>query len=176
LELKRRTSSPQGLYGSARASALSAIDRRHYSDAVIVADLSNDATYAEVLHETFGPRVIGLQISRNCDGMNVERRPVKDRSMLFYTVGRSYLLELYHSELQAYQGQNCRWTNDPDALMSSDGTETEIRESGIVYSCPPGQHDDLSISCAMLAWAATPSAFERLGQDRFVRAHATQAA
>ena len=101
---------------------LSAIDRRHYSDAVIVADLSNDATYAEVLHETFGPRVIGLQISRNCDGMNVERRPVKDRSMLFYTVGRSYLLELYHSELQAYQGLNCRWTNDPDALMSSDGT------------------------------------------------------
>jgi len=56
------------------------------------------------------------------------------------------------------------------------GLETEIRESGIVYSCPPGQHDDLSISCAMLAWAATPSAFERLGQDRFVRAHATQAA
>jgi hypothetical protein len=77
LELKRRTSSPQGLYGSARASALSAIDRRHYSDAVIVADLSNDATYAEVLHETFGPRVIGLQISRNGDGMNVEWRPVK---------------------------------------------------------------------------------------------------
>jgi hypothetical protein len=34
------------------------------------------------------------------------------------------------------------------------GLETEIRESGIVYSCPPGQHDDLGISCAMLAWAA----------------------
>jgi len=30
------------------------------------------------------------------------------------------------------------------------GLETEIRESGIVYSCPPGQHDDLGISCAML--------------------------
>jgi hypothetical protein len=28
-----------------------------------------------------------------------------------------------------------------------------MRESGIVYSCPPGQHDDLGISCAMLAWA-----------------------
>ena len=53
---------------------LSAIDRRHYSDAVIVADLSNDATYAEVLHETFGPRVIGLQISRNCDGMCRDHR------------------------------------------------------------------------------------------------------
>jgi hypothetical protein len=32
--------------------------------------------------------------------------------------------------------------------------ETEIRESGIVYTCPPGHHDDLGISCAMLAWAA----------------------
>ena len=60
-------------------------------------------------------------ISRNGDGMNVERRPVKRGAMPFYTVGRSYLLELYHSELQAYQGQNCRWTNDPDALMSRDG-------------------------------------------------------
>jgi hypothetical protein len=30
----------------------------------IVADLSNDPTYAEVLHETFEPRVIGLQIAR----------------------------------------------------------------------------------------------------------------
>jgi hypothetical protein len=56
---------PQGLYGSARASALAAIDRRHNSNALIVADLSNDVTYAEVLFETFGPRVIGLQISRN---------------------------------------------------------------------------------------------------------------
>ena len=34
------------------------------------------------------------------------------------------------------------------------GLETEIRESGIIYSCPPGQHDDLGMSCAMLAWAA----------------------
>ena len=44
---------PQGLYGSARASALAAIDRCYYSDALIVADLSNDATCAEVLLETF---------------------------------------------------------------------------------------------------------------------------
>jgi hypothetical protein len=35
--------------------------------------------------------------------MNAERRPIKDRSMLFYTVGRSYLLELYHSDLQSGQ-------------------------------------------------------------------------
>jgi len=29
-----------------------------------------------------------------------------------------------------------------------------MRETGVVYTCPPGQHDDLGISCAMLAWAA----------------------
>ena len=32
--------------------------------------------------------------------------------------------------------------------------ETELRDTGIVYTCPPGQHDDLGISCAMLNWAA----------------------
>jgi hypothetical protein len=32
--------------------------------------------------------------------------------------------------------------------------ETEMRESGTVYRCPSGQHDDLGISCAMLAFAA----------------------
>ena len=60
---------PQGLYGSPRASALAAVDRRYHNNALIVADLSNDPTYAEVLYETFGPRVIGLQISRHGDGI-----------------------------------------------------------------------------------------------------------
>jgi hypothetical protein len=32
--------------------------------------------------------------------------------------------------------------------------EPEYRESGLVYVCPAGQHDDLGISCAMPAWAA----------------------
>jgi hypothetical protein len=32
--------------------------------------------------------------------------------------------------------------------------EPEQRDSGIVYKCPPGQHDDLGMSLAMLAWAA----------------------
>ena len=69
---------PQGLFGSARASALAAVDRRHNHNALIVADLSNDATYGETLVETFGPRVIGLQISRHGDGMNAEWRPDRD--------------------------------------------------------------------------------------------------
>lgn len=32
--------------------------------------------------------------------------------------------------------------------------EIELRESGLVYRCPPGQHDDLAISSALLVWAA----------------------
>ena len=60
--IKEAEELPQGLYGSARASALAIVDRRYHSDAVIVADLSNDATYAEVLFDTFGPsRVIRIR-------------------------------------------------------------------------------------------------------------------
>ena len=51
---------PQGLYGSARADTLAMIDRRYDSKTLIVADLSNDATYAEPLFERFGHRLIGV--------------------------------------------------------------------------------------------------------------------
>jgi hypothetical protein len=145
---------PQGLYGSARASALAAIDRRYGSNALIVADLSNDASYAEVLVETFGPRVIGLQISRYGDGMTFERRPVKAGSMLIYIIGRSYLLELYHSELQSNQVRMVDGPTSRRAYEQLMALETELRDTGTIYKCTPGQHDDLGISCAMLAWAA----------------------
>jgi hypothetical protein len=145
---------PQGLYGSPRASALATIDRRYNSNALIVADLSNDATYAEVLFETFGPRVIGLQITRHGDGMNVELRPVKNSAMWVYTIGRTYLLELFHSELQA---DRVRFADGPESRRAYEQLmtlETEMKESGTVYNCPSGHHDDLGISCAMLGWAA----------------------
>jgi hypothetical protein len=145
---------PQGLYGSARASALAAVDRRYNSNALIVADLSNDATYAEVLHEAFGPRVIGLQITRNGDGMDFERRPVRGAVMMVYTIGRTYLLELLQSELQS---DLVRFVDDPmsrQAYQQLANLETEVRETGIVYKCLPGEHDDLGISVAMVAWAA----------------------
>ena len=145
---------PQGLYGSARASALATIDRRYDSEALIVADLSYDPTYAEVLFETFGRRVIGLQISRHGDGMNLDRRQVKHGVMPVYTVGRSHLLELYHSLLQSGQVRIVDGPTTRRAYEQLMGLETEMRESGIVYSCPSGQHDDLGISCAMLAWGA----------------------
>ena len=69
------------------------------SDALIVADLSNEASYGEYLYETFGSRVIGMRISRHGDGKNVERRPVGRGSMLVYTVGRTFLIDHYHNLL-----------------------------------------------------------------------------
>jgi hypothetical protein len=145
---------PQGSYGSVRASELAVIDRHYDSEALIVADLSHDPTYAEVLYETLGARVVGLQISRHGDGMTFERRPVKHSTMLVYTVGRSSLLESFHSLLQSGQ---VRIVNGPTTRRAYEqlmALETEIRESGTLYRCPPGQHDDLGISCAMLVWAA----------------------
>jgi hypothetical protein len=145
---------PQGLYGSARASALAAVDRRYHNNALIVADVSNDPTYAEVLYETFGRRVIGIHISRHGDGLQAERRPVKEGTTLVYTIGRSYLLELFHSELQA---NLVRVVNGPTSRRAYEQLvrlETEIRDSGMIYKCAAGQQDDLGISCAMLAWAA----------------------
>jgi hypothetical protein len=145
---------PQGLYGSPRANALAAIDRRYHHNALTIADLSYDPTYAEVLYETFGPRVIGLHIASNGDGMSFERRPVGNSAMLVYTVGRSYLLELLHAELQANAVRIAKTETNQRAYEQLVGLEVEMRESGIVYKCPPGQHDDLGISWAMLAWAA----------------------
>ena len=154
LGIKELVELPQGLYGSSRASALATIDCHCNCNALIVVDLSNDSSYAEALLETFGARVIGLQITRAGEGMNPERRPVKNSSMLIYTIGRSYLLELFHAELQADQVRFVDGPMSRRAYEQLNGLETEMRESGIVYSCPPGQHDDLGISCAMLAWAA----------------------
>jgi hypothetical protein len=145
---------PQGLCGRDRAGALANIDRRYNNDAVIFVDLTFDPSYAEMLWETFGPRVIGLHISRHGDGTHCEWRRVKNGAIMVYTVGRSYLLELFHSELQARQ---IRFVDTPEsrhAFKQLADLETELRETGVVYKCQPGKHDDLGMSCAMLAWAA----------------------
>jgi hypothetical protein len=145
---------PLGLYASARASALLSIDGRYNHNALIVADLSNDASYAENLFETFRSRLIGLQISRHGDGVGYERRQVLDGSILVYTIGRSYLIELYHRELQS---RLVRIVDSPMAQKAHaqlEALEVEYRDTGTVYRSLPGHHDDLGISCAMLAWAA----------------------
>jgi hypothetical protein len=145
---------PQKLYGSPRASALAAIDRRFASNALIVADLSFDPTYAEVLHQTFGSRVIGLQIGRSGDGLTCEQRPVNHSAMPVYNIGRTYLLELLHREFQSDRVRIVDGPSSQRAYAQLEGLEAEMRESGMIYTCPPGQHDDLAMSWAMLAWAA----------------------
>jgi hypothetical protein len=145
---------PQNLVGSARASALAVVDRRYHGNALIIADLSNDASYAEYLIETFGRRVIGVQITRHGDGMEFERRPVNGSAMMVYAVGRTYLFELLQAELQCDQVRMAGNAGLRQAYEQLANLETEFRESGTVYSCPTGQHDDLAISCAMLVWAA----------------------
>src|SRR5579871_501870 len=77
---------PQNLSGSARASALASIDRRYHCNALIVADVSTDESYAEILVETFGERVIGLHISRFGDGMNAELRRCRHGRLFVYTI------------------------------------------------------------------------------------------
>ena len=146
---------PQGLFGTARASALAAVDRRHHHNGLIVAELSNDASYADVLLQTFGQRVIGVHISRAGDGMQFERRACGCGLLPVYTVGRSYLLELLHRELQA---DLVKIINGPGTIKAFEQLarlEVEYKEGGTVYSCPSGGHDDLAISLAMLAWAAS---------------------
>jgi hypothetical protein len=154
LGIKEFNELPQGLYGSARASALAQVDARYDRNAIIIADLSNDKSYGEQLVETFGPRVIGVHIGRHGDGMQAERRPVGCGSIRVYHVGRSHLLEALHGALQAGQvcfadGQEAR-----RAYAQLEALEPEMREGGMVYKCLPSHHDDLGISCAMLNWAA----------------------
>jgi hypothetical protein len=47
-----------------------------------------NATYAEPLHKLFGPRLIGLHITRQGDGMEASPRRVNGGAILIYTVGR----------------------------------------------------------------------------------------
>ena len=138
-----------------------AVDRRYGCNALIVADVSYDPTYAEVLLETFGARVIGLQISRQGDGMNAEWRPTKHGFMPVYNIGRTYLLELLLTELQSDLVRCADAPNIRRAYEQLANLEAEFREAGMVYACPVGQHDDLGISCAMLAWAARHPHLER---------------
>jgi hypothetical protein len=146
---------PQGLFGSARAAALAAVDRRHNNNGLIVADLSYDPTYGETLAQSFGCRVIGLQISRFGNGMDSESRLTQFGPLRVYKIGRTDLVESLHSKFQSDQ---VRLGNDPNVRRAFDQLsklEVEFREGGTVYSCPVGGHDYLGVSLAMLSWAAS---------------------
>ena len=146
---------PVGIYGSQLANELAKIDQNYNRDCVIVADLSNDATYGEALFEMFGRRVIGVQIGRSGDGTTLERRRVKYGIIPVYNVGRTFLLELLLAKLRDRRIQVL--VDSPESRRAYEqltALEPEQRETGIVYKCPAGQHDDLAISFALLAWAA----------------------
>ncbi|WP_426442465.1 hypothetical protein [Bradyrhizobium genosp. P] len=152
--LREAVELPQQLYGSGRANALAEVDRRWGHNALIIADLSNDASYAEVLLQTFGPRLIGLQITRSGNGESAERRPCGHGAILVYTVGRSYLIEQLHGLMQVNQVRLADTPELQKAFQQLIELEVEFRQTGTVYTCRAGKHDDLGISCAMLAWAA----------------------
>ena len=145
---------PQGQFGTIRANQLAIVDRRLGSRNLILADLSYDPSYADTLHEFFGNRVIGLQITRSGDGMSLEHRQVKTGVIRVYTVGRTYLLDHLHQKMC---DDKVRILHGPGAMQAYEQLmmlEIELRESGRIYRCPPGQHDDLAISLAMIVFAA----------------------
>jgi hypothetical protein len=85
--------------------------------------------------------------------MNVERRPVGHGSMLVYTVGRTYLIERFHSLLTTNMVRFADGPMSRRAYQQLHLLQREMRETGTVYSTTPGQHDDLAMSCCMLTFA-----------------------
>ncbi len=145
---------PLNLSGHALADALSRVDRCFNSKTLIVADISTDGTYGEVLFERFGPRLIGLHITRSGDGLKGEYRQVKGGAFLVYTIGRTYLFDLLYREMQTNKVRIQDGAESRRAYEQLMTLEIDVRQSGVIYTCPPGRHDDLAISCAMLVWAA----------------------
>jgi len=154
LALKHFYELPQGLFGSKRAQALAEIDRFYGYKTIIIVDISNDPTYAEVLYDIFGERVIGIQITRHGDGLVVERRLIKNGHIWVYTIGRTYLFDHLHRD---FDHDSVRILPSADSMRAYEqlmSLDVDVRDSGRIYRCPPGQHDDLAISCAMVSWAA----------------------
>jgi Terminase large subunit, T4likevirus-type, N-terminal len=155
--LKEFRELPQGLSGYARAEALAQIDRYYDHKTIIFADLSYDPSYADILVEGFGERVIGLQITSSAsdDGIdNFEWRQLKNGRILVYKVSRTYLFDLLRRELQS---NNVRILNGADSMRAYEQLmrlQIEFKQGRIVYKCPTGYHDDLAISCGMLVWLA----------------------
>jgi hypothetical protein len=145
---------PLGLYGSQLANALAAVDQSYDRNCLIVADLSSDAAYAETLYDTFGRRVVGVHIGRSGDGTTFEKRRVRNSVVPVYQVGRTFLLDLLVAKFRDDRVRLANGAESRRAYEQLAALEVEQRDSGIVYKCASGQHDDLAISLAMLAWAA----------------------
>ena len=107
---------PQGLSGNARADALAMIDRR-YHKALIIADLSYDPSYADILVERFGERVIGLHITSTGDTIdNWEERQLKRGRILVYKVSRTLSARFIAARNAKRDGSYSSWRKQHSRL------------------------------------------------------------
>ena len=142
----------QGLSGNARADALAMIDSRS-PKALIIADVTYDPSYADILVDRFGERVIGLYITSSGDTIdNLETRQLKRGQILVYKISRTYLLDLLLREMQNESLRILPGATNVHAYEQLRRLEIEFRQDRMVYKCPVGHHD--AMSCAMLVWAA----------------------
>jgi hypothetical protein len=86
--------------------------------------------------------------------MGFERRLTNYGSLPVYTVGRSILFELLHREFESDLVRLAATADVRRGYEQLANLELEYRDAGTIYQCPTGQHDDLGMSFAMLAWAA----------------------
>jgi hypothetical protein len=131
---------------------LAEIDRRYGNDAPIVPYLSSDATYGEVLHDTFGKRVVGVQIGAHGDGSTFEIRRVRN-GVIQVCLGRT---PLFQTLLRECRSNTIRLPQGPmgkRAFQQLVDLEVQAKENRDIYKWLPGKHDDLAISCAILVWA-----------------------
>jgi hypothetical protein len=154
LGIKEFNELPQGLYGSARASALAQVDARYDRNALIVADLSNDTSYGEQLFETFGPRVIAVHIGPRGEVCRASGGRSAAAIYLFTTLAGPICWKPCTALCKRAKSVLRMEREARRAFAQLEALELEMRESMMVYKCLSSQHDDLGISCAMLNWAA----------------------
>jgi hypothetical protein len=82
------------------------------------------------------------------------RATAQKRRIFVYKVSRTYLLDLLLREMQNETVRIRHGVNSVRAYEQLTRLEIEFKQDRMVYKCPLGHHDDLAMSCAMLAWAA----------------------
>ena len=147
---------PQGLAGHARVEALAMHDRDCGYKSLIIADLSYDPSYAELLLERIGgQRIIGIQITSSGDTIDHwEPWYLKHGAIRVYKVPRSLLLNALLLDMERDVFRIRADANSLRAYEQLMRLEIEFKQNRMIYKCPPGHHDDLAISWAILAWAA----------------------
>jgi hypothetical protein len=102
----------------------------------------------------FGHRTVGVHITRHGNGMDFERRRVPGGVIFIYSIGHTTLIENYHAEMERGDMRIVNNEMSRRAHQQLAELEVEDKDTGRFFNCLSGRHDDLGISCAMLAWAA----------------------